>query len=103
MTTRNDITGDAIASRTTSDDYRNNFDAIFKMAKRLQPTNATLAKESERLRIANNVALGTPPAVREAMQRLTDLLQTEPGYSGWSRMKDCTGSCDRGEECRCKA
>lgn len=66
MTARNDITGDAIASRTTTDDYRNNFDRIFKTT-----TNA--------------------------------LRGIEPGYSGWSRMKDCTGNCDLGEECRCKA
>ena len=75
MTARNDITGDAIASRTTTDSYRKNFDAIFR----------------------------TPPAVREAQQRLTDLAQTEPGYSGWSRIPDCNGSCHSGEECRCKA
>lgn len=30
MTARNDITGDAIASKTTTDAYRNNYDAIFR-------------------------------------------------------------------------
>jgi hypothetical protein len=29
MTARNDITGDAIASRGTTDNYRDNFDRIF--------------------------------------------------------------------------
>lgn len=33
MTTRNDITGDVIATKTTSDAYRNNFDAIFRKPK----------------------------------------------------------------------
>lgn len=50
MTARNDITGDAIASRTTTEQYRENYDAIFKRA---------------------------TPAVREAQQRLTDLAQAE--------------------------
>ena len=33
MTTRNDITGDVIATKTTSDAYRNNYDAIFRKPK----------------------------------------------------------------------
>ena len=65
MTARNDITGDAIASRTTTDAYRDNFDAIFRKTRAM------------------------PPAA-------------EPGYTGWAMFPDCTGSCDRGEECRCK-
>ena len=51
MTARNDITGDAIASRAPSDSYRDRWDAIFGRR-------------------------GTP-AVREAQQLLTDLAQAE--------------------------
>lgn len=66
MTARNDITGDAIASRTTTDSYRDNYDRIWR-----------------KRQIAGK--------------------QVEPGYTGWTKFPDCIGSCDRGEECRCKA
>jgi predicted RNase H-like HicB family nuclease len=33
MTTKNDITGDAIITKATSDKYRENFDNIFKKPK----------------------------------------------------------------------
>lgn len=41
MTARNDITGDAIQTRTITDTYRNNYDLIFgKKKKDEQPTDA---------------------------------------------------------------
>lgn len=39
MTARNDITGDAIASRGTTDNYRDNYDRIFGKKK---PNSATI-------------------------------------------------------------
>lgn len=36
MTAKNDITGDTIATKTASDAYRDNYDAIFRKKSQLQ-------------------------------------------------------------------
>lgn len=46
MTTKNDITGDLIIAKPNSDDYRNNYDAIFK-----KPESGT--KDSHRVERCN--------------------------------------------------
>ena len=96
MTARNDITGDAIASRTTIDKYRENFDRIFtkeKLAQRELKTCDVCGKPSGD---KYHIHTCTPPAVLKAQQRLTDLLQIEPGYTG-----GCTHDCNQGRNCRC--
>lgn len=45
MTAKNDITGDVIKSRSTSDAYRDNWDRIFKDKKKFE----RLSQESERV------------------------------------------------------
>ncbi len=46
MASRNDITGDSIATKAVSDSYRNNFDAIFRKPK-AEPAPATVIVEEE--------------------------------------------------------
>lgn len=41
MAARNDITGDSLVSRVTTDDYRNNYDAIFRKKPEPKPEEET--------------------------------------------------------------
>jgi len=43
MATKNDITGDALVSKPTTDNYRDNYDRIFGSTKRLQHVQAPCA------------------------------------------------------------
>jgi 1,2-phenylacetyl-CoA epoxidase PaaB subunit len=68
MTTRNPITGDPIQTKPATDNYRENFDRVFRKAcPRCGKVNAA------------DIHTCTPPEVMQAQQQLTDLAQGE-GY-----------------------
>lgn len=68
MTARNDITGDAIATKPASEAYRERWDRVFR--------NKMPCPRCFKVNAAD-IHTCTPPAVRDAQQRLTDLAQAE--------------------------
>jgi phage FluMu protein Com len=66
MTTTNPITGDPIQTKPASDNYRDNFDRVFrKPCPRCGKVNAA------------DIHTCTPLEIMEAQQQLTDLCQDE--------------------------
>ena len=50
MASKNDITGDKIATKHTSDAFRNNYDTIFGKGKRNETVSQNLENSSDHLR-----------------------------------------------------
>jgi hypothetical protein len=76
MSSKNDITGDSLTSRVATEQYRDNYDRIFRNAKKMQEniTTPVLLPNSEYLK------------VKEDLRSITESAEHE--YSKWRGSRD---------------